>query len=161
MLLFVVAALLAPVCLVFYAKSNEGTRPPSMLSVWFKIVVSAFAANSIAAKVFHWGDLTQSLFKTQGRVSSMGITYFSFACAAHARNSFVYETLVYLCGPFGLALASSVLFVFVAPKRSNLASTFRHAFRTMGVLIFYLVQPALTERAASLLACVQFSNDEW
>ncbi len=52
-LLFVGTAIMAPVCLVLYAKSNEDTRAPSMLSVWFKIIVSAFAANAIAARVFH------------------------------------------------------------------------------------------------------------
>ena len=93
----------------------------------------------------------------------MGVTYFSFACLSplHTEDAFFNETLVFLLGPFGIVIASSALFVLVAPKRSNLASSFRHALRTMGVLVFYIAQPALTERAASLLSCIQLSGNQW
>jgi hypothetical protein len=161
--------------LVFKANGSREWSEPTELDIWFKIVASAFQVNSLAASLFSWEKYTAAFFGTQEAATTFGVAFMELAClfpdGSQPRNLFVFEMLTYALAPLVLILISAIVFAMtVAPKSftdkkrspaNEIWKTVRVSFRAVGVVVFYLFQPFLTQQVANLLNCVQLGADDW
>jgi hypothetical protein len=135
---------------------NHGTPKNLERHVWFKIVASSFQVNAITTAAFQWSDAIDDYFGLQGDVSSLGVSYFNLACFSSSSSSALFsETLLFLLSPV-ILIALTVCIAKLHKKDLQVALS-------VGVVVLYLLHPALTTRTAVVLACIKMGSaqDDW
>ena len=140
--------------------------------VYLKIVVSAFQLNGLALSYgFDWGELMAKYLQYQGSVSSLGTAYIELQCLREHRagSPFVMDSLMYLFFvPVFFLVVSSCRFLYLVAKpgthsQQNYKALSRNAGNTAlgaGVLVMFILQPVLVERAALVFSCVQMGSGQ-
>jgi hypothetical protein len=151
-----------------HAARTEETGLPSLMSTWFKIVMSGLQANSVAVLVFPWTDQMLSVLGFQQDVSSLGVSYVELECLSPGMSSpYLTTTIMFALAPVMfelLAAVGTLLYVRCAeadhmkPLQLTLSLS-----KCSLVIILFLFQPTLTQRAAQLLSCVQLgpAENDW
>ena len=134
--------------------------------VFFKIVASAFAVNSVAISMFDWSSYTDNLLSSQEDVSSLGVAYLNFNCLnSDMENPYFTETLVYALSPWILSLVMFAVYVISQYFSEDVVNwtEVKHDTIKGAVVVVFLLQGTLTNRSAELLSCLKVGprSEDW
>ena len=145
-LLMLFAAGLGLVALAYFVQDARKEEAATSLTVLVKIAVSFFQFNAMGLSFqFDWTESVTSLLSTHDAVTSFGTAYFELACLT-GTQSFLAETLVFAIGPLLVVGAAAML--LYALGRPELA-------KTVAMVVCYLLQPTLAQRAMLVFSCVR------
>ena len=160
----VVGAIIFGLFIAYKLKGREGYATED---VFLKIVISSFQVNGLALSYgFDWGDLMSKYLEYQSSVSSLGTAYLELQCLREdtTGSPFVLDSLFYLFFVPGFFLVVSLfMFVYFITKRRPSS---QHEYMALGrkanstalgasVLVMFILQPSLVERAGLVFSCVQ------
>lgn len=160
MLLIFIMAFFAFMAYIFYRLTSVAQLYDGK-EVYFKIMISCLQVNSLAMLYgFEWDSTMGGFLQVQGQLSSFGSNSFNVQCLQLVDgNTFEFDTLVYLLGPFGGAL---FVFFCVFFRKLRLIKDCRRAAKqaradTRGAIVafVFLLYPYLVERFALVFSCVQ------
>ena len=147
-LLVLFAAGLGLVALAYFVQDARKEEAATSLTVLVKIAVSFFQFNAMGLSFqFDWTESVTSLLSTHDAVTSFGTAYFELACLT-GTQSFLAETLVFAIGPLLVVGAAAML--LYALGRPELAIG-----KTVAMVVCYLLQPTLAQRAMLVFSCVR------
>ena len=121
---------------------------------------------------FDWGVLMQTYLDSQDSISSIGVSYFEFACFgsgdASEKNSFVMETVTYILLPivFICFTGLAVLLSLKCKKKQGITNDDDESLNqartsALGVasITLFLLQPTLVKQFAVLFSCTRMGKD--
>ena len=133
-----------------------------MLAFWFQ--ASALQVNGVAVVLFDWSSYLDSFFQAQEDISSLGIAYFEVGCLAPSMSSYLVESIFFATSPILVLIVVGVVLLagqYCTHERPSCKLAFANVtseLKGVAVVILYLAQPMLTQRAAQLLACVEIDE---
>ena len=142
----------------------------NLKSTYFKIVASAFQVNAAALSfAFKWDESLVGLFRVQSDASSLGTTYVQLSCLFTLESPFFWETFIYLIGPI-VFFSFCWLGIFImdcyhkdrlqtrANPQTGFVDKTADFSKTASVVIMFLLQPTLTQKALQIFSCVELGN---
>ena len=137
----------------------------SVVYVFFIVQVNAAAM----AFAFDWGELMEGYLATQDTLSSIGTSYFEFACFGEGdvseKNGFVAETIAYITLPLAFIACTGIgalASVYLKNGRLNQEGLTTAKTSAMGVasITLFLLQPTLVKQFALLFSCTRMGSGD-